>query len=58
MSDFGGDPDQITVFGDSAGGISVRTFLISSLAKDLLQRAIIQSGPCVGKWYVVSAQSA
>lgn len=41
---FGGDPDRITVFGQSAGGESTQTLLSSPLAKGLFARAIIQSG--------------
>jgi para-nitrobenzyl esterase len=40
---FGGDPKQITIFGESAGGESVAHLLTSPLAKALFQRAIIQS---------------
>ncbi|MEK7266739.1 MAG: carboxylesterase family protein [Pseudomonadota bacterium] len=41
---FGGDPDLVTIFGESAGGQNVATLLASPLAKGLFQRAIIQSG--------------
>ncbi|UYV78930.1 BCHE [Cordylochernes scorpioides] len=41
---FGGDPDKITVFGESAGGISVGALLTSKLAENLFKRAIMQSG--------------
>jgi para-nitrobenzyl esterase len=43
---FGGDPGNITLFGESAGGISTCLHLLSPLSKDLFQRAIIESGPC------------
>ena len=41
---FGGDPDNITIFGQSAGGMSVRMLLTSPLTNGLFQRAIVQSG--------------
>ena len=44
---FGGDPANVTIFGESAGGVSVCAQLRSPTAKGLFARAIIQSGPCV-----------
>lgn len=41
---FGGDPQQITIMGESAGGLSVHALLASPLASGLFQRAIIESG--------------
>ena len=41
---FGGDPGQVTVFGQSAGAISTQTLLSSPLCKGLFHRAIMQSG--------------
>jgi para-nitrobenzyl esterase len=41
---FGGDPGNVTIFGESAGGLSVAAHLASPLSKDLFQRAIIESG--------------
>jgi para-nitrobenzyl esterase len=42
---FGGDPEQVTVFGQSAGGGSVATLLASERASALFKRAIIMSAP-------------
>ncbi|MDT8414023.1 MAG: carboxylesterase family protein [Flavobacteriaceae bacterium] len=41
---FGGDPDNVTIFGESAGGVSVQTLLTSPLAKGLFHKAIVESG--------------
>jgi para-nitrobenzyl esterase len=41
---FGGDPDNVTIFGQSAGGMAVGALLASPLAAGLFHRAIIQSG--------------
>lgn len=40
---FGGDPSNVTVFGESAGGTNVLALLIAPQAKGLFHRAIIQS---------------
>ncbi len=41
---FGGDPGNVTIFGESAGGANVYTLLLSPLASGLFHRAIVQSG--------------
>ncbi len=41
---FGGDPKNVTIFGESAGAVSVGCLLASPLAKGLFQRAIMESG--------------
>jgi para-nitrobenzyl esterase len=45
---FGGDPSRVTIFGESAGGLSVYSQLASPLAAGLFQRAIVQSGAYAG----------
>ena len=41
---FGGDPDQVTIFGQSGGGSKVATMLASPLSQGLISGAIMQSG--------------
>ena len=45
---FGGDPANITVFGQSAGAMSVQTLVSSPLAKPYIAKAIMQSGGSYG----------
>jgi para-nitrobenzyl esterase len=41
---FGGDPKNVTIFGFSAGGVSVHSLLASPMARGLFQKAIVESG--------------
>ena len=41
---FGGDPDNVTVFGESAGGALVTRLMVSHRARGLFHRAVVQSG--------------
>src|SRR4029453_4640614 len=41
---FGGNPDNVTIFGFSAGGVSVHSMLASPQARGLFHKAIIESG--------------
>lgn len=43
---FGGNPNNVTIFGESAGGFSVCANIASPDATGLFQRAITESGPC------------
>ncbi|MEU7554339.1 carboxylesterase family protein [Streptomyces sp. NPDC044571] len=45
-SGFGGDPYNVTLFGESAGGLSVCAHLTSPASGGLFQRAVLQSGSC------------
>jgi para-nitrobenzyl esterase len=45
---FGGDPDNVTIFGQSAGSASVCTLVASPLAAGLFHKAIGHSGSCLG----------
>ncbi|GGI95364.1 carboxylesterase/lipase family protein [Halopseudomonas pertucinogena] len=44
IAEFGGDPDNVTLFGESAGGHSVMSQLASPAAAGLFHKAIVQSG--------------
>ncbi|HVS77140.1 MAG TPA: carboxylesterase family protein [Steroidobacteraceae bacterium] len=60
---FGGDPRNVTIFGESAGGMSVNALLMSPLARGLFAKAIIESGAGSDNMYPLrplagSAQSA
>ena len=47
---FGGDPNQVTLMGQSAGGASVAFHLMSPLSRDLFHRAVIQSSGALADW--------
>lgn len=44
IAQFGGDPDQVTLFGESAGAMAIATLLACPAAQGLFKRAILQSG--------------
>jgi len=47
IASFGGDPDNITIFGESAGGMSVGLQLASPLNKGIFKKVAIHSGPAL-----------
>jgi para-nitrobenzyl esterase len=49
---FGGDPDNVTIFGESGGGSKVSTLMASPLPKGLFHKAICESGTAIAKgWW-------
>jgi para-nitrobenzyl esterase len=55
---FGGDPGAITLFGQSAGGMSVISMLASPLTNMKFQRAIVESGSLIGGPPMLSLREA
>ncbi|XP_015419598.1 PREDICTED: bile salt-activated lipase isoform X2 [Myotis davidii] len=49
---FGGDPNNITIFGESAGAASISLQILSPYNKGLIRRAISQSGSGVASWAI------
>jgi carboxylesterase type B len=47
---FGGDPNNVTIFGESAGGASVHYLILSPLARGLFHKAIVQSASVLCPW--------
>jgi para-nitrobenzyl esterase len=55
---FGGDKNNVTIFGESAGGWSVCLHLVSPGSSGLFHRAIVESGICVAPLSTLSAAEA
>lgn len=49
ISYFGGNPDNVTIFGESAGGVAVHLHMICPSSKGLFHRAISQSGSALSR---------
>jgi para-nitrobenzyl esterase len=47
ISAFGGDPSNVTIFGESGGGAKVSTLLAMPAPRGLFHRAVVQSGPAL-----------
>lgn len=51
---FGGNPHNITLFGESAGAVSVSLHLLSPLSRNLFSQAIMESGAATAPWAIIS----
>ncbi|XP_070539013.1 acetylcholinesterase-like isoform X2 [Ptychodera flava] len=55
---FGGDPRRVTIFGESAGAVSVGLHLLSPLSRNFFTRAILQSGSPNTPWATLTTDEA
>ena len=58
IAQFGGDPNNVTIFGQSAGAASVAAHMASPLSKGLFRRAIGQSGGLGGRTTLAEAEAS
>jgi len=58
VADFGGDPQRVTIFGESAGAGSVGLHLLSPGSDNLFRSAILQSGSPLAVWSFVQPEEA
>lgn len=52
IANFGGDPDNVTIFGESAGAAAVTYHMLSPVSKGLFHKAIAQSGTAIHDWAI------
>lgn len=53
IASFGGDANNVTIFGESAGGCSVHYHLLSDMSKGLFHKAIAMSGTVLNPWSMI-----
>ncbi|XP_053603166.1 juvenile hormone esterase isoform X2 [Plodia interpunctella] len=52
INQFGGDPDNVTIIGESAGASAVTYHMLSPMSKGLFHKVIAQSGTCIDDWSI------
>ena len=58
IKEFGGDSNQVTLMGESAGAHSVALHLLSPMSCNLFQRAILQSSGAIARWAFMDEMEA
>ncbi|XP_050293111.1 uncharacterized protein LOC126733761 [Anthonomus grandis grandis] len=51
IKSFGGNPDDVTIFGNSAGSSSVHAHILSPASRGLFHKAVLQSGTALNSWF-------
>lgn len=54
---FGGDPNNVTIFGDSAGSVSINLHVLSPSSKGLFHKAVMMSGSAFSFWAQLSPKA-
>jgi len=58
IENFGGNSKNVTLFGESAGAVSVSTHLLSPLSRNLFNQAIMESGSPTAPWAIISREES